>query len=479
MPTFEEYIAAGYPLLFCETYEIKRAIQEFTRQAEQLEFDVWTWDCCDGFFHAKSGHHRQLTPEELPAALTQLEHKTIVLAQNLSWFLDDIYLVQALHNAALLWRGSSKALVTISPEKRIPPPLEKLTGIVDFPLPDTNELSEILNRIATEAEIELPENIQPILDASAGLTEFEAENAFAISAIYDAFDARKIADFKMQTIKKTGLLEIWDPMPLDQLGGLENLKQFLLNRKRAFQDPNLPRIKGCLLLGIPGTGKSLAAKVAASIFEVPLIRLDIPALKSSLVGESEARMRQVTKILDGIRKAVLWCDEIEKQVAGMQSSGLVDAGTTSGMLSHLLTWQQETEARILLMATANSLNGIPPEFLRAGRFDAIWFVDLPNSAEITEIIRIMNRRYNTDIPESWASKLRGFTGAEIEQLARDSLFDGLEEAYKNIVPIERTMKEEIKHMREWARMRARLANGPASDQPKSTSRKIHKYGCPN
>jgi SpoVK/Ycf46/Vps4 family AAA+-type ATPase len=227
-----------------------------------------------------------------------------------------------------------------------------------------------------------------------------------------------------------------------------------------------------LLVGIPGTGKSLSCKAAASILNWPLIRLDISALKGSLVGESERKIRQATATIDAFGKAVVWLDEIDKVFSGIKSSGHTDGGTTSGMFGHFLTWMQETRSPILVMATANNISELPPEFLRAGRFDAMFFVDIPTHAERTQIIRIMNTRYGSQIPPEYAEKLQGWSGAEIEQLAKDSLFDGLEAALENIVPLSRTMKEEITALREWAKTRARKANSPEEDTQNKTLRRI-------
>jgi SpoVK/Ycf46/Vps4 family AAA+-type ATPase len=240
----------------------------------------------------------------------------------------------------------------------------------------------------------------------------------------------------------------------------------------AFKPGNdhLPKPKAILLVGIPGTGKSLSCKAAASILGWPLIRLDISALKGSLVGESERKIRQATATIDAFGKAVVWLDELDKVFSGVKSSGHTDGGTTASMFGHFLVWMQETTSPILVMATANNIAQLPPEFLRAGRFDAMFFVDIPTSKERCKIIEIMNTRYGTDIPDTCAEKLSGWTGAEIEQLAKDSLFDGFEEALENIVPLSKTMKEDISALRDWAKTRARKANSPDDEQPKKIRR---------
>ena len=281
-----------------------------------------------------------------------------------------------------------------------------------------------------------------------------------------------ISAAKGQMIRKSGLMEFWEPAHIQDVGGLGNLKQYIESRNKAFSpdSPSLPQLKGILLVGIPGTGKSLASKATASILNWPLIRLDIGSLKNSLVGQSELRMRQATKLIDAFGKAVVWIDEVEKAFAGTKSSGETDGGTTASMFGYFLTWMAETKSSVLVMATANNISQLPPEFLRAGRFDATFFIDLPTKTERIEIIKIQNRRWGSDIPLSYADKLNGYTGAETEQLAKDSLFDGLDEALYALVPLSRTMREEIQSLREWAKTRARYANTP--DEEPEKGRKI-------
>ncbi|MFC1895413.1 AAA family ATPase, partial [Thermodesulfobacteriota bacterium] len=188
--------------------------------------------------------------------------------------------------------------------------------------------------------------------------------------------------------------------------------------------------------------------------------------------ESERKIRQATATIDAFGRAVVWLDEIEKGFAGVKSSGRTDGGTTSAMLGHFLTWMQETTSPVLVMATANNIHDLPPEFLRAGRFDSMFFVDVPVKREREEIIRIMNNRYGSGIPEDFSQQLAGWSGAEIEQLAKDSRFDGLEEALKNIVPLSKTMKEEITALQQWAVTRARKANSPEQADPTKSVRRI-------
>ncbi len=207
-------------------------------------------------------------------------------------------------------------------------------------------------------------------------------------------------------IRRSGLLEFWTPESLKDVGGLNQLKKFIANRAKAFEtgNENLPRPRGVILVGIPGTGKSLTSKATANILGWPLIRLDIGALKGSLVGESEQKMRSALKVIDAFGESVIWIDEVEKAFAGTRSSGDTDAGTTANMFGAFLTWMQETQTSVMVMATANDISKLPPELVRAGRFDATFFIDCPSTPERVEIIKIMNRKYNTKIPISYANR---------------------------------------------------------------------------
>ena len=353
----------------------------------------------------------------------------------------------------------------------LPQELEKYFTLLDFELPDIEDLRKIQAELGESVGVEVnPEAVE----AALGLTEFEAETAFARSLVErKRFCKEIVTEQKMQMIKRSGLMEFWPPVPIDEVGGLELFKEYIRNRRKAFEPGNghLPKPKALLLVGIPGTGKSLSCKAAASLLDWPLIRLDISSLKGSLVGESERKMRQATATIDAFGRAVIWLDELDKTFSGVKSSGQTDGGTTSGMFGHFLVWLQETRSPILVMATANNISGLPPEFMRAGRFDAMFFVDIPNRSEREAIIEIMNQRYGSQIPAEYAEKLTEWTGAEIEQLAKDSLFDGLENACEAIVPLSKTMKEDISALQDWAKTRARRAS-KIEDEPIKAVRRI-------
>jgi hypothetical protein len=471
------YLKAGYPAILLLTQEPHRA-------ESILPCEGWTfvsWDCLRGLRQA--GKPQTIDeirdPVEAINRLGEMQD-TVLLAQNLHLFLEIVEVIQAIHNGVSKWKSTGCCLVMICPMVQLRPEIEKVFHVLEMPLPSEQEMLtmqqdlakgiNLQNENGDAVEIAVSEGTAK---AAMGLTEFEAETAFALSLVKKGkFSQRVITEVKAQMIRKSGLMEFWEPADIKEVGGLANLKAYIANRAKAFLPGNehLPRPRGLLLCGVPGTGKSLSCKATASILGWPLIRLDISGLKNSLVGESERRVREATRVIDAFGDCVVWLEELDKVFSGVQSSGQTDSGTSASMFSHMLTWMSETRSNVVLMGTANNVSNLPPEFLRAGRFSAVFFVDLPTLTERKEIIRIMNARYGSEIPEEYAQRLDGFSGAEIEEIARDSLFDGLEAAMNAVVPLSRTMRESISVLREWAKTRARIANSP---EPETTElRKI-------
>lgn len=463
-----DYLKAGYPAIVILT-------QEPARAKEILPVDGWDfycWDCIRGIRPAQLSTPVEEIRDPVMAInwLNNFQNR-VLIAENLHLFLNIPEVIQSLSNGVLRWKSTGCCLVMVSPILEVSPEVEKLFTVIDLPLPDTQELFNLLAELAQSVN-GVETNLKAAI-AARGLTEFEAETAFSLSLIQKGhFCETVITEQKKQMIKKSGLMEFWPPTDINDVGGLENLKMYVLNRAIAFEPGNehLPKPKGILLVGIPGTGKSLSAKAIANILGWPLVRLDIGALKTSLVGASEQRMQEATRIIDAFGSCVVWIDEVEKAFAGVKSSGESDAGTTANIFSHFLVWMQETTTPMIVVATANDVSKLPPEFLRAGRFDATFFVDLPTFEERKAIIQIMNRRYNTNIPITYAEKMDGWSGSEIEQLAKESHFDGLENAFTSIVPLSRVMREPMQRLRDWAKTRARLAN--TTERPIPQQRKI-------
>lgn len=464
----EQYLKAGFPALCVVTHEPFRAERLLSIPGH---WSFYAWDC-----------QRGIRMAGLPKVVEEIRDPVeamhwigglsdaVLLLHNLHLFLDSADVIQTIQNGLELWKARGSCIVMLSPSAQIRPEVRGSFTLVDLPLPDTESLFDL------QKELGHPHNINPNRKAARlarGLTEYEAECAYALSLVQKRyFSSKVVSQLKSQLIRKTGLLEVWEPEQLCNVGGLSQLKQYIRTRARAFLPGNehLPKPRGILLVGIPGTGKSLSCKAAASILGWPLIRLDIGALKGSLVGESEQKIRNATRIINSFGECVVWIDELEKAFAGVRTSGDTDGGSTSGMFSHFLTWLQEHHAPVLVMATANDVTRLPPETIRAGRFDAVFMVDLPTLPERQEILTIMNQRYGTAIPLDHATRLAGYSGSEIEQLAKEAAFTTLEDAFQSIVPLSRSMREDIEALRAWSRSRARLANTPET-QP-TTGRKI-------
>lgn len=463
-----DLLKAGFPAVLLQTLEPHRTEDELKNITG---WQIARWDCLQGIRGLAPQtfiHDGLQNPVEAVQWLTSTKD-TVLIAHGLSAFLDDPMVGQAVLNAIPVFKGYGNCLAVIAPTSKLPLHLQPYFHLVEVKLPE----EEALYRLQTE--LGSPLNIRPNRKAArlaTGLTEFQAETAYSLSLTKKGyFSSKTVTAAKTQMIKKSGLLEIFPASDISEVGGLDPLKEYVRNRAQAYvPDSSLPKPKGILLVGVPGTGKSKTASAIASMLQFPLIRLDIGALKNSLVGESERRMREATKIIDAFGNCVLFLDELEKMFAGTKT-GTNDSGTTMGMFSHFLTWANEQKTAFIV-ATANNIKELPPEFLRAGRFDAIWFVDLPSRAEREEIIRIMNRKYGTSMPLDWADDLNGYTGAEIEQIVRDSLFDGLDAARHSLIPLSQTMKEDIEKLRQWARSRARIANTP--DTEKIEVRKLRR-----
>jgi SpoVK/Ycf46/Vps4 family AAA+-type ATPase len=313
---------------------------------------------------------------------------------------------------------------------------------------------------------------------ATGMTCTEAENAYALAVIESKrVDPAVVAREKAATVKKNGLLEVVTVKEtLSNIGGLDVLKSWLLARKDAFsqraREYGLPSPKGLLIVGIPGTGKSLTAKATASVFGRPLLKLDAGKLYGSLVGQSEGNLRSVIQTAEAIAPCVLWLDELEKGLAGSKSSGSTDGGTSSRVFGSFISWMQEKTAPVFVVATANDVTQLPPELLRKGRWDDLMFVDLPNGTEREAIWRIQIARHGRDWSHydtlALAKASEGLTGAEIEQAVIDALYAGfasdrepgmldLSKALSETVPLSKLMAEQIGGLRKWAVGRCRMA----------------------
>jgi SpoVK/Ycf46/Vps4 family AAA+-type ATPase len=392
-----------------------------------------------------------------------------------------------------LWSARDRCLVMLGAELRLPPELTKEFWVVDFSLPTREELRPVLEGTAAEIGQILNGETDALLDSACGLTMAEAVQAYAIATAETKLregarrlDPAIVMREKTATIKKGGILEILTTkVDLSNIGGLSELKQWLVKRKPAFgreaRAYGLPMPKGLLMVGISGTGKSLVSKATAQILGVPLLRMDAGRIFGSRVGESEANLRLAIQTAEAVAPCVLWMDEVEKGLGGSKSSGVTDGGTSGRVVGTMLQWMQEKTAPVFVVSTANDVSQLPPEMLRKGRFDEMFFVDLPTAQDRLEIWKIHLKLKDRD-PETFdlaaaAAATEGFTGAEIESALADALFTAFSEgrqvntgdllaAVAASVPLSKTMAAEIDGLRKWAAGRARPANG----LPVTTSR---------
>src|ERR1017187_750524 len=494
----EVLIRARYPILYVITSEEMRVQRLLVEIAAARQKKVFEWTYSSGIVPAGASIQSQkgrnpATKEPLAAldlVIEQVE-PAIFLFKDFHPFLtrSNFAVIRRLKDIALHLKNSRKTIVLIARVMEIPAELDKEITVINFPQPTKEDLGELLDKAVEElresqqVEIDLDdEGRDRLLQAALGLTLGEAENVFAKIIVQEQ---RLSGDYvnevfaeKQQIIRKSGLLEYYAAEEdFSSVGGLSVLKDWLNKRAVAFtagaQAFGLPSPKGILLLGVQGCGKSLCAKAAARLWQLPLLRFDMGRMFGSLVGSSEENVRRAIGVAESVAPAVLWVDEIDKAFVGSQSSGVTDGGTTARVFGTFLTWLSEKNAPVFVVCTANDVSQLPPELLRKGRLDEIFYVDLPADNEREEIFRIHLAKRNRD-PEQFDLKAlveasKDFSGAEIEEAIISALYDAFYakeelatshvlEALHQTVPLAKTMSEKITAQRNWATGRARNAS---------------------
>ncbi len=386
------------------------------------------------------------------------------MLRNFHRYLTSIEIIQTLDSAITAGKQQRTFVVILAPVVQIPIELERQFVVLEHELPGREQLAQIAQAIATEPG-ELPDgdNLEAVLDAAAGLTRMEAEGAFALSLVrHGHVAAEPLWEIKAGTLKKSGLLTLHrGGESFADLGGLEALKHFCTRALRPGGGPNRPKARGILLLGVPGTGKSAFCKALGNETNRPAIILDVGALKGSLVGLTEERTRRALAQIDQMAPCVVLVDEIEKALAGVQSSGQTDSGVTAGLFGSILTWLNDHTSDVFFVATSNDIGKLPPELSRAERFDGVFFLDLPGRAQQDAIWNIYLQAYGLDSHQRRPND-REWTGAEIKSCCRlASLLDlPLVEAAQNIVPVAVTAGEAVERLRTWASGRCLDADRP-------------------
>lgn len=507
----EEYLTtlfrARFPFLYISTYEETRVVQLISQIAKnkpkiKAVRDTLVYSITDGLKkYSANGQETINNVKEPIEALNYIDNynnPAILILKDVHTLLGiqgrniDYNFVRKIRDVASSLKNAdySKNVVIVAPSLVLPCDLQKDITVVDFDLPTLEEIKNVLNEMielndGSGVNISLTEEEKEILCKGAqGLTLQEAENAFARAMVskgqltIDELDV--IMDEKCQVIKKSGILEfIKSDMSMNDVGGLENLKKWLKKRNnswlgKAQKDYNLPSPKGVLITGVPGCGKSLTAKAMSAMWKLPLLRLDVGKIFSGLVGSSEENMRKAIKTAEAVAPSILWIDEIEKGFGGVGKEN--DGGTSTRVFGTFLTWLNEKQKPVFVIATANNIHALPSEMLRKGRFDEIFFVDLPVMNERKAIFKLhlekrlkdsvsKNFKITDDLLNKLATKTEGFVGAEIEQTVISALFEAFaenrtlqeEDLFKvinNTVPLSTTQAEQIMAIRSWANERA-------------------------
>ena len=488
------YVRAGYPGLYIVSPEEPRVEAEVKAVAGELDYGLHVWSTTEGLIDTGDGQSRQANdPLDAVESIGELPESSLVLLRDFHLFLEDgnPVLIRALREELARCKTRGKVVILLGCRLVLPPELRREICVIDATLPGPEELGVVLDGICQSASLDRPEGDERerILDAATGMTCGEAENAYALSVIEcRRVEPAVVAREKAQMVKKSGLLEIVEVREtLDDIGGLDCLKSWLIQRRDAFGEKarsyRLPSPKGVLLLGVPGTGKSLTAKAAAHVLRRPLLKLDMGALMGSLVGESEANLRAAIHVAEAVAPAVLYVDEVDKGLSGSKSSGSTDGGTSARVFGSFISWMQERTSPVFIIATANDVTLLPSELLRKGRFDEIFWTDLPNPAEREAIWTIKIAQCGRD-PGGYdvgelASASEGYTGAEIEGVVADSLYrafaedrepetEDMRQALRDTVPLSK-LSDQVDALRKWAKGRARPATSPG---PESRRRRI-------
>ncbi|MCK9414840.1 MAG: AAA family ATPase [Prolixibacteraceae bacterium] len=508
----KDMLRAYYPVLYLTSFEYDRTKQKLNGIIGSLRTEtsslirVFTWNCVNGLNEEASNGAKYLGEEYDEPEMTlkfilqdNESSKDIFILEDFSNHIDEDKVKYYIRSIAERARHTNTHAIILSAVYKLPVELEKYVTVLNIPLPDRYDMERTLGVVERQCKINLSVEMRNrMIDAALGMTSMEADLAFCLAAVKDDLDQNApytVSSEKEQIIRKSGVLDYFPKNEsLKDVGGMEILKNWLSKRQKAYEkkarDFGLQEPKGLLLLGVPGCGKSLTAKSIASFWNMPLLRLDIGKVFQGLVGSSEDNIRKAIVTAEAVAPCVLWIDEIEKGLSGVQSSGSTDGGVTSRIFSTILTWMQEKTSPVFVVATANNINLLPPELLRKGRFDEIFFVDLPNEKERENIfsIHLQKKGQNpSQYPlEMLGKKTEGFNGAEIEECIKEAMFAAyvanpekpklegshLVEATNKTIPLSVTMKEQISSLRQWAATRAKNASEIAKSESVSDNQPI-------
>jgi AAA+ superfamily predicted ATPase len=489
---FKNYYASGHSGLFVMTHEEQRVIKDvLALTADMSDVTVYEWDAQNGLIRSKD--REQVGGEETANTTHLLKYLQAVTTQGNIYVLKDFHLhfdkvinIRLLRNAWNKLKSRGNMIVFTGYKFAIPPELEKEIQLLDYDLPSEDSIEERLQYIVAsvnKARVEknkepliLPQElIERAVEAAKGMTYSEIENAFAMAYTtnkdFNQGFVTTVFDEKIAQLKKNGLLTyIPADMSFDNVGGLHGLKEWLRSRKKAYSQAarsyKLPLPKGCMFCSVPGVGKTMLAKATASEFDCPLFLFDMGNIFGSHVGDSERNMREVIKTIESIGKCVILIDEIEKALNKDAVSGRGDTGVSSRIYGTFLTWLNDRKNPAFIIATSNDHTILPSPLIRKGRFDQLFWIDLPAEYERAEIFNVVIEKYGRDPKDFNIAKLvdntEEFTGAEIEEVVKSALFRAFDEdkeiADKHMmeeiqafIPFAKSHEDELQKMRSQAR----------------------------
>jgi SpoVK/Ycf46/Vps4 family AAA+-type ATPase len=512
-------IDSSTPIVVMETVEETRAVRMVRAACTALNLATFEWTIASGLARSGAvggdatiesgmlppggyaGHlpdsdnakalYNSREPAQMLANLESISIEAAFILKDLQRHMDDAVVVRRLRDVGQKFATNRRTLVLTAPKISIPPELASLVEFLELPLPDRQRLRQILDEVLVR--VSRAHTLQRKLDARGmdaiaenlrGLTEEEAERAIS-QALVTRYalcpeTADDVLEAKKTLLKREEMLEFVEVSEtLSAVGGLDRLKSWLAQRRGAWEDRarefGLDAPKGVIILGVQGCGKSMCARAIAGEWQLPLVKFDTAAIYDKYVGETEKRIQKVFRIAEGLAPCVLWIDELEKVFAGSgPDSASADAGVSSRLLASFLSWMQDRKAPVFVAATCNNVTALPPELIRKGRFDELFFVDVPNQAERKQIFSIQLRRRKRNPAEfnleQVATAARGFSGAEIESVVQTALYAAysqkqqlsnqhLLDAVRGTVPLSTTRAEEINALRTWASQRAVAASG--------------------
>jgi SpoVK/Ycf46/Vps4 family AAA+-type ATPase len=515
----EKMIRANYNVVVVMTSEEGRAVSIVNRVCEKnLDKDprdkktgkgrlLATWDLADGFkqifpstddnaFTAE-GIAPNADPVNALKVIEKYNGAAVFVLKDFHEFWEMPIVKRKLRNLAQKLEPLGKCIIITNPGKRIPDELKDDVGVLDLPMPREAELNEILENLAKTVSITVElddDQRQRFLQAALGLTSQHAKRVLTKAAVVSRAKINEshiklITEEKRQVIRQSEALEFFPVSEtMDDIGGLEQLKEWLQVRQGAFSEEarsfQLPPPKGLALIGIPGTGKSLTAKAIGAIWRLPLLKMDVGALFGGIVGESEERTRRALSVAETVAPCILWIDEIEKAFA----QGGLDGGTSARVFGSILSWMQDKTAPVFLVATANNISALPPELLRKGRFDEVFFLDLPTEEERKQIFAVQLQKVKRPLQlydlDALAKASEFFVGAEIENAIIDAMYQAFYDAQRpmvtadilmsltKLIPLAESQREAVAKLRSWLR-EGRAISASYPDKKQALSKAVH------